>query len=243
MNIALVGTGRMGAAVKAIAPTQGHTVVAQFNRTQPLTSPDQLKGADVAIDFSLQEVVVQHLQICCEARISTIVGTTGWQDQLPVVADMVSRSRAAVLHSPNFSLGVQVTLHAVHAMGKLLDQLPEYDVALREIHHTGKKDHPSGTAIQLAQAVVKGLQRKTTWGLSGEQVPHKLEIATTRVGTVFGQHAVIADSPYDQVTIVHEAKNREGFALGALKAAEWIQGRQGMFVLQDMLSDWLGNTT
>ncbi len=238
MDIALLGMGRMGAAVEALAPAQGHTVIARFNRTHPLTSSDQLREADVAIDFSVQDAVVEHLRICCEARIPAIVGTTGWQNDLPEVANTVSRLGAAVLHSPNFSLGVQLMLHATRAMGRLLHQLPEYDVALHEVHHTGKKDRPSGTALQLAQILLDDLPYKTAWGMPGNFAPDKLEIATTRVGTVFGRHTVILDSPQDQVVIVHEAKNRDGFAMGALKAAEWIPGRQGLFTLQDMLSDW-----
>ena len=242
MNIALVGTGRMGTAVEALAPSQGHTIVARFNRAHPLVSSDQLAGADVAIDFTLHDVVVEHLHICCRTRIPVIVGTTGWYAYLPEVQEAVARHRAAVLHSPNFSLGVQIMQHAVQAMALLLEKMPDYDVAIHETHHAGKVDRPSGTAIQLAETLVNCLQRKTAWGLSGHSSPHKIEVSSTRLGTVFGRHAVTVDSPQDQLSIVHRAKNRDGFAVGALKAAAWIRGRQGLFTLQDMLSDWLSDT-
>ena len=243
MKIALVGTGRMGSLVEALATSRGHDIVARFNRSRPLAAaeaPEALQGADVFIDFSLPSVVLDHLSWYCRWRQPAVVGVTGWYDALPQVEQWVTCHGACVLYAPNFSLGVQLVLHALRGLGGLLDQMPEYDIALHESHHTGKADRPSGTALLLAQAVLRDVARKTRVA-SGEGPidPEALQIASSRIGSVFGRHALTIDSPFDQITISHAAKNRQGFALGALQAAQWLPGRQGLFTLEDCLADLL----
>lgn len=238
MRIALIGTGRMGVAVESFAASHGHDIVARINRQRPLSGPELLADADVAIDFSLPHVAASHVKTCVVAHVPVVVGTTGWYDDLPQIENLVRLNRSAVLYSPNFSLGVQLMSHVLETAAKLLNHLPEYDVAIHEVHHTGKVDRPSGTAIKLADTILENLQRKSRWECAKSEGPHTLEITSTRVGSVFGDHEVIIDSLNDQLTVTHLAKSRSGFAIGAIKAAEWIIGKTGLFTLEDMLSDW-----
>ena len=171
-----------------------------------------------------------------------MVGTTGWYDQLSRVRTWMEKSEAAVLYAPNFSLGVALVMRALQALGPLLDRLPEYDVAVHETHHTGKVDSPSGTALLLADVLLHGLDRKTHLETETQHqpiAPEALHVTASRVGSVFGEHTVYLDSPFDRITLAHQAKNRQGFAFGALKAAEWLPGRKGLFTLDDLLADWL----
>ena len=228
----------MGSAVESLAAAGGHEIVARFNRRQPLRDGSLLSNANVAIDFSLPDAAVANIETCVHAAVPVIVGTTGWFDQLPRVRELVNSKASAVLYSPNFSLGIQLVEQALRAAAKLLNQMPEYDVAVHEVHHTRKIDRPSGTAIKLADTVLKNLNRKTRWAASASGDPQVLETTSLRVGATIGRHEVIMDSPVDVVTFTHQAKSRRGFAMGALKAAEWIQGKTGLLTLEDMLSEW-----
>ena len=228
----------MGHAVESLAVAGGYEIVARFNRRQPLRDDSMLSNANVAIDFSLPDAAVANIEICVHAAIPVVVGTTGWFDQLPRVRELVNSKAAAVLYSPNFSLGIQLVDQALRAAAKLLNQMPEYDVAVHEVHHTRKVDRPSGTAIKLADTVLENLNRKSRWAASANGDPQVLETTSLRVGATIGRHEVIMDSPVDVVTFTHQAKSRRGFAMGALKAAEWIQGKTGLLTLEDMLSEW-----
>lgn len=245
MKIALVGTGRMGKAVEAVATARGHAIVARFNSLHPLASAPgraAMAGAEVAIDFSLPSLVVDHVRRYCAWRLPAVIGATGWYEALPDVEAMVASGAAPVLYAPNFSLGVAVLNHALRAVGPILDRLPEFDVALHEVHHNSKVDRPSGTALALAGTLVDGLERKKhleTAPPDGMVDPAALLVTSSRIGSVFGEHAVIVDSPFDQIVLSHAAKNRQGFALGAVKAAEWLPGQKGLLTLADVLQDWL----
>ena len=240
MNIALVGTGRMGQAVEVLAAERGHTVVARFNAQYPLAAAggtSTLNGADVAIDFSLPSVALNHIRLYCQWGQAAVVGTTGWHDALDTVRTWVRDSEAAVLYAPNFSLGVALVVRALRGLAPVLDRVPEYDVALHEVHHTGKVDSPSGTALLLAQVLLDGLDRKTHLEAETQHQaidPAALHVTSTRVGSVFGEHTVYLESPFDRITLAHQAKNRQGFAYGALKAAEWLPGRKGLFTLDNI---------
>lgn len=246
MKIALVGTGQMGRAVEALAEERGHTVSARFNTDAPLTEADgpaALGGAEVVVDFSLPDVALDHLERYCAWDVAAVVGTTGWEEERSQVAEWVAESRAAILYAPNFSLGVALLARALRGVLPLLDRLPEYDAFIHEIHHTRKVDSPSGTAVMLAELLVDGLERKERIdpeAQHGRIAPEALHVSSTRVGGVVGHHTVGFDSPFDVLRFVHEAKDRRGFAFGALKAAEWLPGRRGLFTLDDVLSDWLG---
>lgn len=244
MNIALVGTGQMGAAVEQVATRQEHHIGARFNSERPFVDAraSTFEEIDVAIDFSLPSLALSHIRQYCAHSVPAVVGTTGWYDRLDEVENLVADHDASLLYAPNFSMGVSVVRRALSGILPLLDELEAYDPFVQEVHHTKKVDSPSGTAQMLGGLVVEGLERKshveteTQHDRIDEDAVH---VTSTRAGTVYGEHTVAFDGPYDQITIGHRAKNRQGFAAGAVQAAEWLQGRQGLFSLDDMLDDLL----
>ena len=243
MKIVLVGTGRMGQAVEALAHERGHDVVARFNTRHPLATAEKaaLQDAEAVIDFSLPSLALDHIDLYCQWNLTAVIGTTGWYDGLDRVRAAVAQSEAALLYAPNFSLGVALVARAVQALGPVLDRLPDYDVAVHEAHHTGKVDSPSGTALLLANILLNRLARKTRLETETQHQPidpDALHVTAGRLGSVFGEHTVYFDSPFDQITLAHRAKNRQGFAYGALRAAEWLPGRKGLFTLDDLLLDF-----
>jgi 4-hydroxy-tetrahydrodipicolinate reductase len=246
MKLALVGTGQMGAAVAQVAPDRGHEVVARFDSARPLLEAGRsaLDGVDVAVDFSLPALALDHVRRYCEWRQPAVVGTTGWYDRLDTVEHLVTEHEASLLYAPNFSIGVAIVRRALSAVLPLLDELDDYDPFVQEVHHTKKVDSPSGTAEMLGELLVDGLDRKDHVETETQHQridPAAVHVTAARAGTVFGEHTVTVDGPYDQVTLGHRAKNRRGFAAGAVRAAEWLNGRQGLFTLEDVLRDWLSD--
>ena len=246
LKIALVGTGRMGQAVEAVVADSPHAIVARFDAAHPLADvrdPDaDLNGADLAIDFSTPDVALDHLHQYCFWGLDAVVGTTGWYDDLAKVEGWVEEGQNGLLYAPNFSLGVAVLVRALRGALPLLDRLADYDPWVHEIHHTGKVDSPSGTALMLADELLDGLSRKTRIEPEeqhGRIDADALHVSSTRAGHVFGEHTVGFDSPVDQLQFRHVAKGREAFAAGAVRAAAWVHGRTGLFTLDDMLADWM----
>lgn len=244
MDLALVGTGQMGQAVAAEADAGPHSIVARFNSNRPfLDAPPAAVGdVDAAIDFSLPGLAVPHLRRYCEWNVPAVIGTTGWYDALDEVQDLVQRHDASVLYAPNFSIGVAVLSRALDHATALMDELDDYDAFVQELHHTQKADSPSGTARMLAEQIVDGLDRKDHVETETQHQridPSAVHVSSTRTGTAFGEHTVGFDSPFDRIALRHRAKNRRGFAVGALRAAEWLDGRSGLFTLDDVLDDWL----
>ncbi|MCY4159320.1 MAG: 4-hydroxy-tetrahydrodipicolinate reductase [Bacteroidetes bacterium] len=241
LKIAIAGTGRMGKAVEESALAQGHKIIERFNRNNPVTESALRCSPDVVIDFTQPEAAIPNFTHYCTTKTPAVMGTTGWYDQLPDVHDLINRCNGAVLYSSNFSLGIQIILEALKVVAPLLDRLPEFDVAVHESHHSAKLDSPSGTAISIAQTLTERIQRKHAWSDSATS-PYdstQLDVVATRLGYVFGQHRIIIDGPADHLIIEHTAKSRAGFALGAVRAAEWLQGRTGVFTMKDMLAEWL----
>lgn len=246
MDFALVGTGQMGQAVASVAVDRGHDIVSQFDVDRPFeeAAPSDLDGADVAVDFSLPSLALTHIRQYCEWGIPAVVGTTGWYDELDTVDGLVDEHEASVLYAPNFSMGVAVVRQALDGILPLLDQLDDYDPFVQEMHHTKKVDSPSGTAQMLGDLVVEGLERKDHVEAEAQHQridPSAVHVTSTRAGTVYGEHTVGFDGPYDQITVGHRAKNRRGFAAGAVRSAEWLVDRQGLFTLDDMLAAWLSD--
>ena len=243
MKLALIGTGRMGQAVEAVAIDESHEIVARFDVTKPLmgaVDPEELNGAEVCIDFSLPDVALDHLHRYSFWGMDAVVGTTGWYDDLPKVREWVDEGQNGVLYAPNFSLGVAILVRALRGALPLLNQLPDYDAWVHEIHHSGKVDSPSGTAKLLANELLDGLDRKERIEAETQHgaIPSEaLHVTSTRTGHVFGEHTVGFDSAVDQLLFKHVAKDRRAFAYGAVKAAEWVKGRTGLFTLDDMLED------
>ena len=245
MNIALVGTGRMGQAVEAIATERGHAIVARFDAETPLLAArdaSALNGADVCIDFSVPEVALDQIHRYAFWGVDAVVGTTGWHGHLETVREWVDEGQAGMLYASNFSLGLALVARALDGLLPLLNQLEDYDAAIHETHHTSKLDSPSGTALTLAQILLNGLARKTelaTETQHGAIDASALHVTSARVGHVFGEHTVMLDSAVDQIEVIHRAKDRRAFAVGAVRAAEWVKGRTGLFTLEDMIAEGL----
>ncbi|MFB6232402.1 MAG: 4-hydroxy-tetrahydrodipicolinate reductase [Salinibacter sp.] len=244
MNLALIGTGQMGQTVATTATDRGHDVAARFNSNRPFLDAKRaaLEDVDVAVDFSLPSLAVPHLQQCCAWNLPVVVGTTGWYDALDDVRTLVRTHDGSVLYAPNFSVGVAVMSRALDQVTQLMDELEDYDAFVREMHHTQKVDSPSGTAQMLGEQIVAGLERKDHVEPEAQHQridPAAVHVTSTRAGTVFGEHTVGFDSPFDRFSLRHQAKSRRGFAVGALRAAVWLTGRTGLFTLDDVLDDWL----
>lgn len=226
MKIALLGNGQMGQMVKAAAQQRGHTVVATITREK--ITPHLLKDAHVCIDFSHPECALDHIEAIAKCNKPLIMGTTGWTDHLGDAKRIVQQNKIGFMYSPNFSIGVALFFRLVQAAAQLIDPFSNYDVGLFEAHHNKKVDAPSGTAKALKQIISQSMKTRPS--------KNNLEIASMRCGSIPGTHSVIFDSSADTITLTHEARNREGFANGAVTAAEWIQNKQGFFTLEDMLT-------
>lgn len=252
MRIALVGMGRMGEAVSELAVRRGHEIVGRFDECldrypslpDAEDTPDSLQSADAIIDFTLPGAVLENIERYCRWDIPAVIGTTGWYDRLDEAQALVGKHDGALLYAPNFSIGVALLARVVRSILPLLDELPEYDAAVHESHHIGKADSPSGTALMLGDLIVDGLDRKRrveTETQHGRIDAHALHVTSSRLGGVVGRHDISLDSPFDKLAFSHEAKNRRGFAFGAVRSAEWIPGRKGLFTLDDLLAEWLGS--
>ncbi|MDT0633181.1 4-hydroxy-tetrahydrodipicolinate reductase [Rubrivirga litoralis] len=245
MTIALVGTGRMGQAVEAVAAERGHEIAARFDAAAPLLDArdaDALNGADVVVDFSLPALAPDHIHRYAAWGADAVVGTTGWTEHLDRVRAWVEEGGAGLIWAPNFSLGLALVERALRGLLPLLDRLDDYDAAVHEVHHTGKVDSPSGTALRLADVLLEGLARKThvePEAQHGAIDATALHVTSQRLGAVLGEHVVTLDSPVDQIEVVHRAKSRRAFAVGAVRAAEWVRGRRGLFTLDDMIGEGL----
>ena len=231
MKIAIVGYGKMGKIISEIAEKRGHEIVAKLNETPTL---ENLKNADVAIEFSNPEVTFNNIKICLENKIPVICGTTGWLDQKPEIEKIALENETAFLYGSNFSLGVNLFFALNEKLADLMKNFNEYKVQLEEIHHTHKLDAPSGTAISLAEGIIKNNPRFDAWKLD-ETKENQLGIFAIRENEVPGTHSVFYKSEVDEIEIKHTAFNRNGFAIGAVIAAEWIPGKKGNFSMKDVL--------
>jgi len=244
MKLVLIGNGNMGKAIMALlAETKQHHVLAALSSKDSLHS-EMLAEADALIDFTNAVAFLQNLPILLKSHKPIVVGTTGWYDELDTVRKKVEAAQGALLYAANFSLGVNLFLRLAKVAASLIAPFPEFDVAITEVHHTRKKDAPSGTALKAAEYILSALPRKHTLRTTlSPEVPLQKEelcISSLRVGSVFGEHTICIDSPADELIITHRAKSRRGFAEGAVQAAEWLQGKQGMFSFDDFLAEKLG---
>ena len=231
MKVALVGYGKMGKAIEEILLERGHEVVAKLSRT-PQT--EDLQGVEVAIEFSKPESAYENIKTLLEHGIPTISGTTGWLDRLEDIKALNAQQKTAFLYGSNFSLGVNIFFEINERLAKLLANYPEYKVEIEEIHHTQKLDSPSGTAISLANQIIENSNWKN-WELDQKSEEANIPIYAKRIENVPGTHTVSYHSEIDSIEIKHTAHSRKGFALGAVLAAEWIQGKQGYFSMKDVL--------
>lgn len=231
MKIALLGYGKMGQIIERIAIERGHEIVLRKKSTHTY---DGLKNADVAIDFSVPDAAVQNITTCIELGIPVISGTTGWLEHYDSIVELSTQNDGAFLYGSNFSLGVNLFFELNSYLAKMMSNLKEYKVSMEEIHHTQKLDAPSGTAISLANGIIENTEY-TEWTLDQAE-NNQIHIDAKRIDSVPGTHSVFYDSAIDQIEIKHTAHNREGFALGAVVAAEWIQNKKGIFSMKDVLN-------
>ena len=231
MKIALVGYGKMGKIIDEIATQRNHEIVAKLNESP---NSENLNNADVVIEFSNPEVAFNNIKTCLENKIPVICGTTGWLDQKHEIEKIAAENNTSFLYGSNFSLGVNLFFALNEKLADLMKNFPDYNIQLEEIHHTHKKDAPSGTAISLAEGIIKNNQRFEGWKLD-ETKEKELGIFAIREDEVPGTHSIFYRSEVDEIEIKHTAFNRNGFALGAVIAAEWIQRKTGNFTMKDVL--------
>lgn len=231
MKIALVGYGRMGKIIDEIATKREHEIVARLTTTP---TKDSLNNADVVIEFSMPEAAFENIKVCLENKIPVVCGTTGWLERKPEIENIAKANDTAFLYGSNFSLGVNLFFALNKKLAELMANFPEYKVQLEEIHHTHKKDAPSGTAITLADGIIDQYPKFQSWKLDETQ-NDELGINAIREDEVPGTHSVFYRSDVDEIEIKHTAHSRDGFATGAVMAAEWIVGKKGNFTMKDVL--------
>jgi 4-hydroxy-tetrahydrodipicolinate reductase len=230
MKIALLGYGKMGQVIERIAVERGHEIVLkkdEFNTYEGLST------ADVAIDFSIPSVAVTNISSCFHANVPVISGTTGWLEHYDSMVTLCTEKKGAFISSSNFSLGVNLFFELNEYLAKMMSKFDSYTIGMEEIHHTQKLDSPSGTAISLAKGVIEN-SNYTNWTLD-KPLENQIYIEAIRTENVPGTHTVTYNSVVDSIEIKHTAHNRDGFALGAVIAAEWIVGKQGIFTMKDVL--------
>jgi 4-hydroxy-tetrahydrodipicolinate reductase len=254
MKIALLGYGKMGKAIEALLSEYGHSCVGRYTSENPATV-EGLSQADVAIEFSTPEQCSKNIALCFEANVPVVVGTTAWYGQYDEVISKM-KSDSAILSATNFSIGVQITFHINKELARVMSKFPEYTASIEEIHHTAKLDKPSGTAITLAEGILENAPGLRTWKLDEENGEEKLregekreekgrkgkigedmlKISALRFPDVPGTHTVRYTSEIDTVELKHEAHSRKGFAAGAIRAAEFLHGKSGVYTMKDVLN-------
>ncbi len=231
MKIALLGYGKMGKVIERIALERGHEIVLKKDE---FNTYDGLSTADVAIDFSVPSAAVSNISASFNANVPVVSGTTGWLEHYDEMIALCNEKKGGFISSSNFSLGVNIFFGLNEYLAKIMNKFDSYKVSMEEIHHIHKLDAPSGTAISLAQGVIEN-SNYAEWTLE-EAKNNQIHIEAKRIGEVPGTHTVTYDSAIDSIEIKHTAHNREGFALGAVIAAEWLAGKQGIFSMKDVLN-------
>ncbi len=230
MKIALFGYGKMGKTIERLAIERGHQIVARVDHDRD----DDISEADVSIDFSIPTAAFDNIKRSLEHGIPIVSGTTGWLDKYQTIVTLCREKNGAFIYASNFSLGVNLFFELNKTLAKMMAPFSDYQIQMEEIHHTQKLDAPSGTAISLAEGIIDQTS-KTNWSLDVTNDPNTVPIVAKRIEKVPGTHRVIYDAKVDQIEIKHTAKNRDGFALGALIAAEWLQNKKGIFTMKDVL--------
>ena len=231
MKIALFGYGKMGKTIERLALKRGHEIIAKID----IDSVDNdISEADVAIDFSIPGEAFNNISRCFEKNIPIVCGTTGWLDKFEEATALCKKENGAFIYASNYSLGVNLFFELNEQLAKMMAKFSDYDVNLEEIHHTQKLDAPSGTAISLAEGIISNSEKKN-WELDVTKEEDTIPIVAKRIENVPGTHTVIYNSIVDEIAIKHTAKNRDGFALGAIIAAEWLQNKKGVYTMKDVL--------
>jgi 4-hydroxy-tetrahydrodipicolinate reductase len=236
MQIAIIGYGKMGREIEAIASKRGHQVILKIDENSlHLLKPDSLAKADVAIEFSTPGTAWDNIISCFNAGVPVVCGTTGWTDRLAEITDMCRTEKHAFFYASNFSIGVNILFRINRWLAGVMNNFPGFNVGINEIHHIHKKDSPSGTALTLAGDILEGLSRKTSWKNSPSEDSEVLEIISERTAEVPGTHVVTYTSATEILELGHRALDRSVFAEGALMAAEFLVGKTGFFKMDDLL--------
>ena len=236
MKIALIGYGKMGREIERIARDRGHEIVAtiDMNEEEKFHS-DEFKSADVAIEFTSPASAFQNYIHAFEAGVPVVSGTTGWLDRIDQIKEACEKEGKTFFYASNFSLGVNLFFALNNYLAGLMNLFTDYDARIEETHHIHKLDAPSGTAITLAEGILERVERKKEWSLDKKEA-NTLHIESFREGEVPGIHTVVYESPVDSIRLTHDAKSREGFALGAVLAAEFTKGKKGFLGMEDLLN-------
>jgi 4-hydroxy-tetrahydrodipicolinate reductase len=248
MKIALIGYGKMGKTIENIAIGRGHEVVLRLDVNNP-EDFEKLPEADVAIEFTRPESAVGNLEKCIAAGVPVVCGTTGWLKSFDAISLKTKEQNSGFFYASNYSIGVNIFFEINRKLAEMMQTQPQYDVKMTEVHHTQKLDAPSGTAISLAQGILQSITRKDNWicpedthspnviarDEATEGGNNSIVITAKRIDPAPGIHIVTYDSPIDTIEISHTAHSREGFATGAVLAAEWLVGKKGVFSMKDML--------
>ena len=248
MNIALIGYGRMGKEIEHIAKQRGHTISAiidpnEGGATHKEISDGGLQNVDACIEFTHPSVVLENIEKLSKLKLNIVVGTTGWYDTIVTVKSMIEKNGNGFIYGSNFSVGVNVFFAIVEKAAKIMNNVQEYDVFGYELHHNQKADSPSGTARSVAEILEKNIDRKTkiNYEMVNRKInPEELHYASIRAGSIPGTHVAGFDSAADTIELRHTARNRKGFALGAVLAAEFIQNRKGFYTLKDLMKTITG---
>lgn len=236
MNIALIGYGKMGKAIEEIAVQKGHTIVLKIdeNNTADFTK-ENIAKADVAIEFTGPSAAFENIKQAMAFGVPVVSGSTGWLERMQEIKDFCKANKGAFIHTNNFSVGVNIFFEVNKRLAALMSKHPDYSIQMEEIHHTQKKDAPSGTALSLAEQILENIPSKESWVNHVSDKPEELEIISLRIDPAPGTHKVKYSSEIDDIEIIHTAHNRKGFASGAVLAAEFLHDKKGIFSMKDVL--------
>ncbi|MEK7263028.1 MAG: 4-hydroxy-tetrahydrodipicolinate reductase [Bacteroidota bacterium] len=242
MNIAIIGYGRMGKEIETIANERNITIKKIFTSKNNIAgtglTKQSLKGVDVCLEFSTPDTAFDNVSAALSAGKNVVCGTTGWMSKMNDAKKLASKNNVGFLFAANFSIGLNIFSHILASASELFNKFDDYDVFIHELHHAQKKDSPSGTALSLASTILQNFPRKKEIVADKLKQPiatNQLHVTSSRAGYWIGQHKVVFDSEVDIIELTHTARNRRGFALGALTAAKWLQGKQGCFSMQDVI--------
>jgi 4-hydroxy-tetrahydrodipicolinate reductase len=243
MKIFLYGYCKMGKEIEKLAPSKGHEIIGVYDPYYAFKfEPKNFDNADLIIDYTTPGSVLYNIQKCFEANKPIVIGTTGWYSEFEYVKELCKKYNGSLFYSTNFSVGVNILIKISELLAKLMNNQDNYSISLHETHHIHKKDTPSGTAITIAETLIKNDNKLTKWesleeGNKKEISGSVLPIYTKREGEVVGQHKIIVESNIDRISIEHEAFSRTGFATGTLIATEWLLGRKGIFTMKDLFEN------